>query len=476
MQVKRLAVLYISMALVAAAPLAPTSQFTLLQFDMLKKAIVRVDANQCPGKDRSATGFLWHRDTWIVTALHVVNGCQAISIYAESAKQAQKASVSRVLRKSDLALLQLGAPIRGTALLHAASATPAVTEDLEVLGYPLAIPKMDNTEVQLRFGGRLLRDIVPQAVTNELRTLGSPDPNIKITDIQGNLLPGHSGAPILDRGGRIVAIADGGLESGAVGVSWGLPVADLALLASSPDPITGPVPPSSVHLFAAETDAVNGPDVSCGGASFKRIRRLALVRILHATDDPVGLQQIITATGPIVSAFNYDVYQNPPTGATFVIPARERVASTDGMCTAESPTGNVVIRVRLISAPVDLTGQKSSVQYENSVLGTPGWRIDPAWSYLAPVWRFDGLVVRRKSWVHYSFYRRILDSTLFETLADRKGVFLGVSALNKKWNPPFIQACRSYPQAPPFCSEALRNFREWAQAVIAVHLATFPVG
>ena len=39
--------------------------------------------------------------------------------------------------------------------------------------------------------------------------------------------PGHSGAPIIDREGRVLAIGNGGLKSGTIGQGWAIPVAKL---------------------------------------------------------------------------------------------------------------------------------------------------------------------------------------------------------------------------------------------------------
>jgi hypothetical protein len=341
---------------------------------------------------------------------------------------------------------------------------------------------MDNTTVRLRYGGRTLRDIVPQSVADELRNLGSPDPNIDITDIEGHLLPGHSGAPILNSSGQVVAIADGGLENGAVGVSWGIPAATLLLLANSRETLPGHASANSSHLFSAEITAQNGPDVNCGGGTFKKIRTLSFGDILHATDDPLGLQQMLAAAGPGAYSFRFDVYQQISNGATFVVPESYAVADESGMCTATSYSRNVLIRVSTLANPQDQTGQRSSVQFESSVLNNSGWQPDPAWSYLYPLQRFDGFIARRKSFVHFTFtpnFGLVMDQTLFETLAARRGVFLGVSALNLKWTPNVVQtqqACRFSPEASPYCRQALSDFREWAQAVIAVHLATIPIG
>ena len=94
----------------------------------------------------------------------------------------------------------------------------------------------------------------------------------------------------------------------------------------------------------------------------------------------------------------------------------------------------------------------------------------------------DGLLVRRKSFLHYGAYPgtgMIMDAYLFETLAERRGVLLGVSVINRKWTPQIMQlqnACKINPQASPYCQQALQHFVAWAQAAIGVHLSTFPIG
>jgi hypothetical protein len=476
MQMKNFIIIVVFVSLVSTRV---TPQITLDKFNQWKKSIVRVDANQCGGIDRSASGFLWKQTTWVVTTLHVVNGCGKMSVYSEATGSTKKATILRVLPRQDLVLLQIDT-IAGSALLNVAQASPSATDELQVLGYPLAIPRMDNTTVRLRYGGRTLRDIVPQAVAEELKNLGSPDPNIAITDIEGHLLPGHSGAPILNGSGEVVAIADGGLENGAVGVSWGLPAATLAMLAISTETLPANASASNAHLFSAETTAQNGPDITCGGNTFKKIRTLVFGDIRHATDDPLGLEQLLTAVGPAAYSFQFDVYQQISNGATFVVPKDAVLIDSSGMCVSTS--GNVVIRVALTVNPQDPAGQASSVQYESRMLNSPGWQPDPGWTYLFPSRRFDGFVARRKSFIHAvltPYYGLVQDQELFETLVARKGVFLGVSALNPNSTPNVVQtqqACKFNPQVSPYCGQALADLQEWDKAVIAVHLSTIPVG
>ena len=484
MQVKPSGICFIQVtALILSLACAVHGQFTVQRLDTLKKSVVRIDASQCAGSGRTATGFIWRQQDFVVTALHVVSGCGTVTIYSEVSGQTRPARVIHSLRSQDLVMLQLGSPIPGTDVLEIAAQSPAITEDLEALGYPLSIPRLENTTVRLRYGGRQLKDIVPQDVVNELRALGSPSPDIDITDIEGHLLPGHSGAPIFNSNGRLVAIADGGLENGAVGASWGLPASNLTRLIASTEPLAGQATRSS-HLFAAEVSAEDGPVLNCGGASFKKIRTLRYDDILHATDDPVGLQQIIAAAGPNIplSTFTFDVYQQTSSGATFVVPGGSNVASESGMCVSRSASGNVSLRAQLVSAPNDQGGQQASVRYEQLIAGDTNWQVDPAWSYAMAVPRFDGLWKRRKSAVHYQpspGFGMTMNATVFESLLDRNGVFLGVTAVNSKWTPDVVQvqqACKMNSQLPPLCSAPLSDFGEWVQAVIAAHLATFPIG
>jgi hypothetical protein len=459
------------------------AQFTVQKIEVLKKGVVRVDAGQCTGSSRSATGFFWHQQGFVVTALHVVSGCGNITVHSEAAGQDSSAKVIHSLRAQDLALLQLGKTLPGTDILDTTTQSPSLTEDLEALGYPLSIPKLDNTTVRLRYGGRQLRDIVPQQVADELKQIGSPSPDIDITDIEGHLLPGHSGAPILNVSGKVVAIADGGLENGAVGVSWGLPAANLTKLLASSEQLSAQTA-HSAHLFAAETTAQNGPVLTCGGEVFKHIRTLQFADIQHAADDPVGLQQILAAAGQgvPVSSFTFDVYQQASSGATFVVPGGSSVVSEAGMCVSRSASGSIVLRAQLVNSANDPMGQQASVAYEQKITGDNNWQLDPAWSYAMAVPRFDGFWKRRKSAVHYVLtpgFGPVMNENLFESLLYRNGVFLGVAAVNSKWTPEVVQlqqACRYSPQVSPGCPAALADFSDWVQAGIAVHLATFPIG
>lgn len=53
----------------------------------------------------------------------------------------------------------------------------------------------------------------------------SPSANITVLNISsGNLGPGYSGAPVLNSNNNVVGVLDGGLRSGALAISWAIPI------------------------------------------------------------------------------------------------------------------------------------------------------------------------------------------------------------------------------------------------------------
>jgi hypothetical protein len=72
---------------------------------------------------------------------------------------------------------------------------------------------------------------------------------------------------------------------------------------------------------------------------------------------------------------------------------------------------------------------------------------------------------------------------LFETFAAKKGFLINASAFSSTSVPGDVQRlqfCRLNPASlgcdAPTQAEALRHLRDWASAVLAVHLATFRIG
>ncbi|QPF74124.1 trypsin-like peptidase domain-containing protein [Roseateles sp. DAIF2] len=185
---------------------------------------------------QASTGFVWPDADHLVTALHGVDNAGPLVVHEVDAqgriRASRQAMVARVLRDADLALLRLAQPLGGGPLALS-PAPPAVKSELDALGFPLGMPSATNVGLRVRFGGSTLRSILPPKL--QARVADYPSLALPILSLEGNLVPGMSGAPLLDGAGRVAGVADGGLEEGAVGICWGIPAAQLEALRQSPD-------------------------------------------------------------------------------------------------------------------------------------------------------------------------------------------------------------------------------------------------
>jgi S1-C subfamily serine protease len=481
------------LALAAAGQLdIARDDFPMHGLDAVAPSVLRIDARQCQGNvqaaapmDRVATGFLWRDKNTAVTALHVVTGCPNISVYYQGLKISRSATITKVLRKADLALLSVGNSPESTPLQDDAK-KPSLDQELATLGFQLQIPDMSSTLLHLRYGGKKLRDIVPPSVAQALANVGSPSLDLEITNIEGHLVPGLSGAPIFNPSGKVVAVADGGLDNGTVGISWGIPIGTLHDLTVSSESISEVANGARNDvLFAAERDSSVKGQQNCSGLQLTKLRTTSFSQIASSADDVLGLQQLINYFQIDPAGFSFDVYQHLPSGATIALPSGSQLTVTQGVCTATLGNGEVVIMVQLALLASDAEIQAESQQLELNAAGgsVQGWYIDPGFTYPMPVPRFDGMLVRRRGYVHLTAAQIGLnqvpqDKYLFETIAARGHAMLFTSVTNNAATTSNNQralACRLNP-AQEDCAAILSRSSDWVRSVIAVHLATFPVG
>ena len=136
LRLQRQPVVGIALLIIASSEGALAFQFPAAVYDGVKPSVIRV---RC-GTDRSATGFLWSSNDKAVTALHVVAGCTNIIVDYEGLGISRSASVAKVLRDADLALLTItNAP--NAQVLLADSNTPSLSEQLSTLGYLHALAR-----------------------------------------------------------------------------------------------------------------------------------------------------------------------------------------------------------------------------------------------------------------------------------------------------------------------------------------------
>lgn len=440
------------------------------------KSVVQIRARGCPDRDRVGTGFLWQQSDQVVTTLHVLAGCQTFSVYYEHERVERDARLHRSHRRADLALLVVeNAP--NLPVLKIDQRIPDLSEDLVVLGYELGSPTMGSKSLRVSFGSATLGEMVPSKVRQEIERIGIPSTDLVILRLEGHLLPGMSGAPIIDQSGKVVAVADGGLERGAASVSWGIRTTDMAVLPQSDDGIELASLGQASSLFSADLQTNVGQSQQCGQLNFTKLRTRRLEEIFDSSDDPAGLQQILSSIPFPIPPQAFDIYVNSDSGATVVVPEGTTLNPVGSMCQTQSASGAIQLFVQGTSAATLQQSQIMSVAFENDVIqrtGRPYWQVDPAWSYLTPQPRFDGLVVNRKAAVGSDAYMQPT-AYGFETLMTRGTTFAGVAAINIAYNPQVAQYC-FYQPGDPNCAQFQNVMQEWVSFILGVHLSTFPIG
>lgn len=458
--------------MVSAAALAQLQQ----TFDRVRPSVVKV---RTADTGHAATGFVWQSADLIVTSLHVVDGSTQIIVDYVEPRVSRSASVERVLKDADLVLLKIkDAP--QVKPLRSSHQLPTIEDEIHALGYPLNTPEINSFSFKQRYGGRRLQDNVSAKVLAKLRQNGYPDPGLEVIKLGSeSLLPGLSGAPIFDSKGVVVAIGNGGLEEGALNISWGIPAAQLTRLGQSTQRQL-PGSKGTSELFAAELEAQMGQEVQFGEVRLIKVRTRNLAQLMGSADDQLGLNQLANAFAmfnPL--AFQYDIYQDVNTGATLVVPAESVLKPRAGepwQVTLPFSQAGLPIWMYVMLEETDsvMQAQNLSVQFETWIsqqYDDTQWAADPQWSYLTPFQRFDGLVVNRKAWVGMTWFGDT--KYAFETLALRNLTFLGAIGVRQDAPAQLMQYCISYNWQPPQCQQVQQLSFAWAHLVLGLQLSGF---
>lgn len=448
--------------------------------DRVSPAVVKIRATQCATGDRSGTGFVWQSRDRIVTSLHVVADCKVVKAWYEKAGGERILTLSALALNSDLALMRVSDPVDVTPL-QAATGSPQVNTSLLALGYPLDAQRMSDQRLRVQYGANRLRDLLSPANQQSLEATGTPSVNLEVLKVEGHLLPGMSGGPVLDDDGRVAGIADGGLERGAASISWAIPGSYLAALPGSNDQLPQNLR-ASVMQFATDIDSRVRDSVVCGQLELTKLRSRSLQELVVTTDDPTGLWQLSTALGFDQANFRYDVWVQLDSGATVVVPEGAKLENAGGLCGASDGSGVVaLISADVVANVSDVIG--TAARFEQNVLNrfAPFWQLDYQWSYAQPIQRFDGLLLNRKALVGTdgNQWNPTQIAYLFETIGTRGAAFVGIAAVDAVSTPydrMLWGQCVQSLYRTPQCDALIPFRRAWAQYALGVALSTFPVG
>ena len=306
-----------------------------------------------PDGEMKATGFVWPEPGFVVTALHAVAGCDEVLIYSEVSKRETLATqVARAHLEADLALLRIDDDL-GLKAVPFQGLMSNTRDIFYAWGYPHVAAEMIDLRVEFAGGLKGITTLGTAFEGKDLRELFKtqpyPGPETQIMRVTTTLQPGHSGAPIFDTQGRVVAIADGGLLGGWRGINWSIPAhVYLPKLRISTDPVPAEVSAWS-GLYSAVTAEksvtvataalTSAPDTPM--SALRLVRRVPLTAFeaeMRAEDEyfEETLDFIRAVLGDeFTDAQKFDIYEDPITGATIGVPAGVELRWNDDLGAAE---------------------------------------------------------------------------------------------------------------------------------------------
>jgi len=207
------------------------------EFDpsVLSKSTVQIFIKNKQGTIGTSTGFLWQTNTQIVTSLHVLSNDPSSKIIVEFGNIKRRATVKAVLAYADLVLLEIKKPIAGwQPLLDFNPIKPKYKAEVSALGFNRGSIGMITRELRKGYvTPEVLQVLLPPAALKSIIRNSQLDIKLPIYYMDGSLLPGYSGSPIVNSQGILIGIGNGGLENGASSVSWVIPATNLDALVKS---------------------------------------------------------------------------------------------------------------------------------------------------------------------------------------------------------------------------------------------------
>src|SRR2546423_2090460 len=172
------------------------------------------------------TGFRMADRKGIITALHGVADGAAFSAFNKAGDVLNGLTVASVDVRNDMVLLRNheieDRPADG--LRPSDGPLLGARELLRACGHPAGIDFYNKDVTTGEPVRKRLHELVPPDAAGAFDERGSPSMDIWVLNIQGNLVPGYSGAPLLNSSDQVVGIVNGGLLNGAAGISWAIPI------------------------------------------------------------------------------------------------------------------------------------------------------------------------------------------------------------------------------------------------------------
>jgi hypothetical protein len=220
-----------------------------------------------PSGPRALTGFRMKGVKGIITALHgVADATGAIPVNSVAGlPDVDILQLYDVDVEHDLA--RLSSPkwemLPDAGFDPPAGALPPAGSKVTVVGYPLNVDQ-ESLALPLEVGTpnvRVLERMVDAEKRTKLQKRDSPRSTLKVLYVVGPVNPGLSGAPVLDSGNRVVAVANGGLRLNS-NIGWAVPWQNVRLVRENTEPrfVELRKAGNNSGLFAFESDVKSVED------------------------------------------------------------------------------------------------------------------------------------------------------------------------------------------------------------------------
>ncbi|MBT1688114.1 S1 family peptidase [Dawidia soli] len=458
-----------------------TAQLSAAQINQLGASVVKITIPLPNGKEKIATGFIYQSKEYAVTAYHVVAGASNILVRYERQGAERTATVQKIYKHADLALIKIDNPLN-VAALQLATAELTLNQNLTALGFYFDAKSMDQRKLSLSSSNEL-RNILPSKNVTEIKNNGCPGLSLVIHKLQDNpLLPGFSGCPVLNSQGRVVGIGDGGLENGAYSISWAIPVSEIAKLMASTESFGTTSLQSTLYFSADITNEGETVNLQLADLKFLKLRTRSLAELAASseTDDLQGLNQMIN-TFPVAidrSRVLFDIYQEASSGAALVLPKDMTISISNTKITVTDATNTYETTIEVATNLNQDQMQQKSAEFEGNAAGfSLSWLADPQFTYFCPAYRADGLIVRRKAFVGWAGQQNPQEY-MMETFAFKNGVLLCAANKKKNYNIMFLNQrniCVGSNFQSAGCSSVLQDMTTWGAMTVAIHLTSFSI-
>lgn len=301
----------------------------------LEAKVVRVTVGRS-----AASGFLWGRRNQVVTSLHTfLQGAGAtptirVTCFGGGVQQIAAATVTRVYAAADLVLLTTERELTGCAAFVPADAyvaKPAFDATLYTWGFHAgATGGTSRKMTKAAANPEVLNSILHEPVKTEMRSFNIPDVTLPIYYVQGGLLPGYSGAPVVDGSNRLVGIVDGGLDNGASDYNWVIPVENVGRLMASQEGLPRKSLPNNLLYSSGLVEAAGSTIPRFGTAGqeyqFVKTKTRSLGQLASTSSTPFLTQFLNWGTTRGVSRTIsentlFDLYEDPRRNLIIAIPS-----------------------------------------------------------------------------------------------------------------------------------------------------------